>query len=86
MVHANSGLATASGGKTSNKVELFFIGVLLDANIFDNFSEHDMHMRMEELMLKVSHLQITHLLSLYVKDLSPIKDGLTHSDGETIKG
>ena len=63
-----------------------FIGVLLDPNIFDNFSEHDMHMRMEELMFKVSHLQRAHLLSLYVKDLSPIKDGLTHYDGGTIKG
>ena len=62
------------------------IGVLLDPNIFDNFSEHDMHMRMEELMFKVSHLQRAHLLSLYVKDLSPIKDGLTHYDGGTIKG
>ena len=45
-----------------------------------------MHMRMEELMFKVSHLQRAHLLSLYVKDLSPIKDGLTHYDGGTIKG
>ena len=63
-----------------------FIGVLLDPNIFDNFSEHDMHMHMEELMFKVSHVQRAHLLSLYVKDLSPIKDGLTHYDGGTIKG
>ena len=63
-----------------------FLGVLLDADIFDDFYEPDMHVPMEELMFKVSHLQRAHLLSLYVKDLSPVKDGLTHYDGGTLKG
>ena len=84
MVHANSGLATASGGKTSNKVELFLSGFCW-IQIFLTISAIMMHMHMEELMFKVSHLQRAHLLSLYVKDLSPIKDGLTHYDGGTIK-
>ena len=63
-----------------------FLGVLLDADIFDDFYEPDMRVPMEDLMFKVSHLQRAHLLSLYVKDLSPVKDGLTHYDGGTLKG
>ena len=58
----------------------------MDADIFDDFYEPDMHVPMEDLMFKVSHLQRAHLLSLYVKDLSPVKDGLTHYHGGTLKG
>ena len=41
---------------------------------------------MDELMFRVTHLQRAHLLSLYIKQLSPLKEGLTHYDGGTIKG
>ena len=47
-----------------------FLGVLLNADIFDDFYEPDLHVPMEDLLFKVSHLQRAYLLSLYVKDLS----------------
>ena len=63
-----------------------FIGGLLDPEVFDDFPESGMHIVMDELMFRVTHLQRAHLLSLYIKQLSPLKEGLTHYDGGTIKG
>ena len=59
---------------------------ILDPEVFDNLSNSDLDKPLNDLMFQIEHLQRAHLISLYIEQLSPTIQDITHLDGGTIKG